>query len=138
MPSGILQTCLSNAWGGLEMVAFEIALKLKADGHFVTTVCPPNSPLERKLRDAGLNVITVQRKNKYFCWSTFRVLRRALKSGRYSTVLAEQMNELWQIVPALFRLPQIQLVGISHTFLGLSKKDSGHRYLYGRVNCLIA
>lgn len=138
MSKGTLQTCLSNAWGGLEMVAFEIALKMKVNGHFVTTVCPPGSPLETKLKQAGLDCITVDRKSKYFDWKAVRVIRRALKTGRYSAVLVEQMNELWQVVPALWRLRDIRLVGISHTFLGIQKKDFGHRLLYKRMDCLIA
>lgn len=135
---GILQTCLSNAWGGLEMVAFEVAEKVRAQGHFITTACPPGSPLEKNLQAAGLDTLPLQRKSKYFCWRSVRKLRKALKSGRYNTVLVEQMNELWQVVPALVGSKDIRLVGISHTFLAISKKDLLHRWLYGRMNSLIA
>jgi len=138
MQKGTLQICLSEAWGGLEMVAFEVALKMKTNGHFVTTVCPPGSPLEKNLQKNGLETIPLKRKNKYFCVGSIRTLRRALKTGRYSAVLIEQMNELWQVVPALIGLKHIRLVGISHTFLGISKKDFLHRWLYSRLNSLIA
>lgn len=135
---GALQTCLSNSWGGLEMVAYELAVKMRANGHFVTTLCPPDSPLEKKLREAGLDTVAVTRSNKYFCWSCTQTIRRALKTGRYSVVLVEQMNELWQVVPALIGMKDIRLVGISHTFLGIAKKDLLHRWLYRRMNNLIA
>ena len=137
-PKGTLQTCLSDAWGGLEMVAFEVALKMKNNGHFVTTVCPPDSPLQNKLREAGLDTIAVERTSKYLCVTCIRTLRRALRTGKYSAVLVEQMNELWQVVPALVGMNDIRLVGISHTFLGISKKDLLHRWLYRRMNYLIA
>lgn len=135
---GTLQICLSRAWGGLEMVAFEVALKMKANGHFVTTVCPPGSPLEMNLKKEGLNTISLHRGNKYICPNGIRIIRQALKTGLYSAVLIEQMNELWQAVPALIGFKQIRLVGISHTFLALSKKDFLHRWLYQRMNSLIA
>lgn len=135
---GTLQLCLSEAWGGLEMVAYEIAVKMKGNGHFITTACPPGSPLEKNLREAGLDTLPLRRKNKYFCPSSVRTLRRALKTGRYSSVLLEQMNELWQAVPALVGMPEIRLVGISHTFLVIAKKDLLHRWLYGRMDSLIA
>src|SRR5882757_4033799 len=99
---GTLQTCLSEAWGGLEMVAYEVALKMKENNHFVTTACPPGSPLETHLRKAGLDTLPVKRKHLYLSAESVRTLRTALKSGRYSSVLIEQMNELWQVVPALW------------------------------------
>jgi D-inositol-3-phosphate glycosyltransferase len=135
---GTLQTCLSGAWGGLEMVAFEVAQKMQTNGHFITTVCLPNSPLHLNLQKAGLNTLTVTRSRKYFSPAVVHVLRKALKTGKYSAVLIEQMNELWQVVPALWCMKDIRLVGISHTFLALSKKDWLHRKLYQRMNSLIA
>lgn len=138
MGKGTLQICLSSAWGGLEMVAFEVALKMKSNGHYVTTICPPDSPLEKNLNRADLETIPLMRKSKYFCPQSVRTIRRALKTGKYSAVLVEQLNELWQVVPALWRMRNIRLVGISHTFLGISKKDFLHGILYGRMNSLIA
>jgi glycosyltransferase involved in cell wall biosynthesis len=133
-----LQCCLSGAWGGLEMVAFETAIKMRASGHSVTTVCPPHSPLQKKLNEEGLPTITVQRHNKYVAPNVVHVLREALQTGKFSSVLVQQMNDLWQIVPALFGMKDVRLVAISHTFIGISKKDFLHRRIYGRLNHLIA
>ena len=135
---GTLQTCFSTAWGGLEMVAFEVALKMQRSGHFITTVCPEGSPLYQRLCEAGLDVLPTQRRHRYFCPATVHLLRQAVKSGRYSTVLVEQMNELWRVVPALIGAREIRLVGISHTFLGICKKDWLHGWLYRRMDSLIA
>ncbi len=135
---GTLQTCLSKAWGGLEMAAYEIALKMKANGHTVTTVCLPDSPLYNRLKQSELDVVPLNRKNRYFSPQTILVLRRMLQSGRYSSVLIELMNELWQVVPAMTGMRDIRLVGISHTFLGVTKRDHLHRWLYGRMDCVIA
>ncbi len=138
LAKGTLQTCFSDAWGGLEMVAYETAVKLKAGGIFNTTVCAPDSPLQKKLTESGLDTISLRRGNKYFSPHSIRTIRRALKSGKYSSVLVEQMNELWQVVPAMWGMRSLRLVGISHTFVGISKKDFLHTKLYGRMNHLIA
>jgi len=138
MSKATLQCCLSTAWGGLEMVVFETAVKMRNNGFAVTTVCPPGSPLQNKLVEAGLSTIGVQRKHKYFAPSVIRVIRKALKTGNYSTVLVQQTNDLWQVVPALIGMKQIRLVCVSHSFLGISKKDFLHSILYGRCDRVVA
>lgn len=138
MSKHILQTCFSESWGGLEMVALELAQRLFAQDVYIKTVCTPGSPLAKRLTDLNLPVLFVVRKNKYVSPSVVRTLRTELLDGDYSAVLVEQLNELWQVVPAVRGLKNIQLVGISHTLVGVSKKDLLHRYLYSRVNQLIA
>lgn len=138
MHKAVLQTCFSRSWGGLEMVALEIALRMHAEGLAITTACAPGSPLAERLEQAGLKTISVQRKNKYLSLKTIATLRRELKSGQYSAVLVEQLNELWQVVPALWGMPTIKLVGISHTLVGVRKKDWLHGKLYARVDRLVA
>jgi glycosyltransferase involved in cell wall biosynthesis len=120
------------------MVALELAQRMHADGIAVTTACTPNTPLSDKLLASGLDVLPVQRRNKYISPITVRTLRRALASGRYSAVLVEQLNELWQVVPALRGHDNVRLVGISHTLVGVAKRDWFHERLYGRVNHLVA
>ncbi len=138
MQPAILQTCFSRSWGGLEMVALEMATRMSASGMHVTTACAPGSPLSEHLLSAALPVIPVVRYNKYFSPGTIRILRRELLRRKYSAVLVEQMNELWQVVPAVRGMRDIKLVGISHTLVGVRKKDWLHGRLYGRVDRLIA
>lgn len=134
---GLLQVCLSSAWGGLEMVAFETAIKAKALGVPVKTACLADSPLLHKLRDNGLDTVALKPKRKYFCFRTIGDFRRELKSGNYGSVLIQQLTDLWHVVPALAGLKNINLVGVSHTFVGISKKDLLHRWIYARVNHMI-
>jgi glycosyltransferase involved in cell wall biosynthesis len=138
MKRRILQTCFSESWGGLEMVALELAERLSAQGIFIKTACTPDSPLAKRLHDLKLPTLSVHRKNKYLSPSVVRTLRGELLKHSYSAVLVEQLNELWQVVPALRGLKHLQLVGISHTLVGVSKKDLFHRCLYSRVNQLVA
>jgi glycosyltransferase involved in cell wall biosynthesis len=135
---GTLQVCLSGAWGGLEMVVYEHAMKIRQHGGFVTTVCPPGSPLQNKLVEAGLPTIGVAKHRRYWQPHIVRVIRQALKTGQYSVVLVQQTFDLWQVVPALWRMPKIRLVCISHSFLGVSKRDFLHQLLYGRCDVVVA
>ncbi len=138
MHKAVLQTCFSRSWGGLEMVALELALRMHAEGLSITTACAPGSPLAERLEQAGLKTISVNRKNKYLSLKTICTLRRELKSGKYSAVLVEQLNELWQVVPAMWGIADLKLVGISHTLVGVQKKDWLHGKLYSRVDRLVA
>lgn len=133
-----LQCCLSTAWGGLEMVVYETAVKMRNNGFSVTTICPPGSPLQNKLVEAGLPTVGVERKNKYVAFNVIRAIRKTLKAGNFSTVLVQQTNDLWQVVPALWGMKNIRLVCVSHSFLGISKKDFLHTLLYGRCNSVVA
>lgn len=134
----IIQSCLSGAWGGLEMVAFETAVRLRGRGVTVLTACRPGSPLFERLNAEGLPTLEVQPRGKYLSWSAVRVFRRSLKSGDYNTVLVQQLRDLWYVVPALRGLKSIKLVGIAHTFVGIHKRDWLHRLLYRRLTRLVA
>jgi glycosyltransferase involved in cell wall biosynthesis len=133
-----LQSCLSTAWGGLEMVAYETAIKMRDSGHTVVTVCPPGSPLQNKLVEAGLPTIGVDRGNKYFAPKAVKAFWTAIHSGQYSSVLVQQLNDLWQIVPAMWGKPDMKLVAISHSLVGISKRDPMHAWLYARIDHLVA
>jgi len=120
------------------MVAFEIADRMQRNGLRVTTACTLGSPLADRLEAARLPILAVNRKNKYFSPSVVRALRRELADPKYTAVLVEQLNELWQVVPALWGREDLKLVGISHTLVSVSKKGFLHRALYSRVDHLIA
>ncbi|MBX3022956.1 MAG: glycosyltransferase family 4 protein [Bdellovibrionales bacterium] len=134
----VLQCCLSQAWGGLEMVALETAQRLAANGFQVSTVCLTDTPLARELKAAGLEVVETERRHKYFAFKAIRDIRTELKRRDYGSVLVHQLNDLWQLVPALTGFKKIRLIGVAHTFVGIRKKDFLHSWIYGRVNALVA
>lgn len=134
---GLLQVCLSSAWGGLEMVAFETAIKAKALGLPIKTACLADSPLLHKMQDHGLETLALRPKRKYFCFRTISAFRREIKDGNYGSVLIQQLTDLWHVAPAVIGLTNVNLVGVSHTFVGISKKDFLHRWIYSRINHMI-
>lgn len=134
----VIQYCLSTAWGGLEMVAYEMALKMRADGIATITVGAPDSPLTNKLKDAGLRVETVKPGHKYFSPSALALTRRLVKNENPRAILIQQMADLWHVAPALAGYSDLPVVAISHTLVGVNKKDALHEMLYGRVDRLVA
>lgn len=119
------------------MVAFESALRLHQNDVEILTVCPAGSPLQNKLVSRGLKTMGLESGSKYFRPSAILKLRRALREGAYSTVLVQQLRDLWIAVPAMLGLKGLKLVGISHTFVGVKKRDPLHGWLYRRLDQLI-
>lgn len=120
------------------MVVFEHAMKIREHGGTVTTICPPGSPLQNKLVEKGLPTIGVEKKRRYWAPEVYKAVRQALKTGQYDTVLVQQTFDLWQVVPALRGMKHIRLICVSHSFLGVSKRDYLHKLLYGRCNVVVA
>ena len=120
------------------MVALESAQALSQRGHIVITACLPGSPLEAALNKAALVALPLPRKHKYFAWKALRGLRMEIEKHKPSAVLVQQLNDLWQVVPALRGHSKIRLIGLAHTFVGIDKKDLLHRWLYNRVDGLVA
>jgi glycosyltransferase involved in cell wall biosynthesis len=130
----ILQSCLSNSWGGLEMVAFENAQAFNEHHIECHTLCLAGSPLEQHLRAAGLPSHSFGARKNFF---DFIKIRRLLLEEHISTVLVQHLRDLSVLTPALFHLANIKVFGISHTFVGVRKKDFLHRWYYSKIDKLI-
>lgn len=134
----VLQVCLSTAWGGQEMVAYETAFRARKNGVEITTACPPNTPIYSNLENAGLPVVSINASHRYFSPGAVRTLHHLLQTAKYQSVLIQQLRDLWHVMPALLGKREIRLVAISHSLVGISKKDLLHSFLYGRIDKLIA
>lgn len=133
----ILQSCLSTGWGGLEMVALESAERLQAAGLQVITACLPDTPLEKRLRERGLAVEVIPSRHP-LSWSSRRRFRELFREKNFDVVLIQRLGDLWLLNPSLSRFPGIRALAVSHTFVGVSKKDLLHRIQYRRLDALIA
>ncbi|MNK22792.1 Mannosylfructose-phosphate synthase [compost metagenome] len=131
----ILQICLSSSWGGLEMVALEMAEYFKAQG--VLSCVSAGAVLEKKLGEKGMDFQELPGgKKSYF--SRALALRKILKGSQIRVVLVQQLHDLWYLRLALIGLDHPpRIVGLSHTFVGLSKKDFMHKWIYSSLSKLI-
>lgn len=130
----ILQICLSPAWGGLEMVALEMADALSSEG--VVNCVAPDSTLEKRLIDKNHLTVRMPGSKKSYIRRSL-ALRRILKEGDYKVVLLHFLHDLWYLRLALLGLPKPKIIGFSHTFIGIRKKDRFHRWIYSLLDSLI-
>lgn len=133
----ILQVCLSTSWGGQEMVALETAQLLQQKSMKCTTVVIAGSPLMQKLVKSHCDVLECKA-GSFRAVSSIVQMRRFLKTQNVSTILVQQLRDLFCIRLASLGHTTNKIVGISHTFLGVFKKDLYHKWIYGRVQELIA
>ncbi len=133
----VLQLCLSPSWGGLEMVAYEMAQQLAEQGRPCVTVTCHNSRLAEKMTEQGLPVLSIP-SSKHFSFAAAMKLREILKSENIQTILVQHLRDLGSLRVALLGLSYIRVIGFSHTFVGVSKKDFLHSWMYRRLNTLLA
>ena len=134
----VLNVCLSNSWGGLEMSAVKMTRLFHEAGHPSLGVCRPDSAIERTLHDLGLTheALTPAR---YFAPRATLRLRRLIDERGVRAIFLHSLKDLWLVAPALWRRPHVKLFGFARMFVrNVDKKDFLHGRLYGRMDRLIA
>lgn len=117
-----------------------LARQLAQRGHNVTTITGSDSPLAHDLRAAGFQPLEFSQAG-YFKPQSIARLYRYFASHPVDVVHSHYSRDLWTIVPALksgrvkSRLP---LLLTKHIGTGKPKRDFLHRWLYQRVDYLIA
>lgn len=134
--STILQLCLSPSWGGLEMVAFETAERLDRKGLSCITGVPSQSALHKKLNSKALQFLALK-SGRFFNFTNISRIRKYLETEHVDVIVVQQLHDLWYLMFALRGFPNVKVVGFSHTFVGIDKKDIFHRWLYRRLDTLI-
>lgn len=129
----VLQSCLSLSWGGLEMVAYENALSLAAHNSDCTTLCLAGSPLEKHLQAQGLQTLSLSERGLF----DFLKVRNFIQEHGIRTILVQHLKDLKLLAMATVSHPEVKMLAISHTFVGVNKKDFIHRWSYGKLNKLV-
>lgn len=115
------------------MVAFEFARDFDAQGLFLQTLCLEKSPLAEKLQTAKLPVLAIPAKGFF---SKIKSFAKIIHELTPDTIICQHLHDLWYLVPVIY-FKKIRVIGLSHTFLGVSKKDPLHSILYGRLDQMI-
>ncbi len=118
------------------MAAFETAQGYAQKNISIRTICPPDSPLAQRLKDARLPLVEIKAR-KYFDPFCVSRLRSLIKMDSITTVVLHQLADIWHARPALLGLKQVRLVGFAHIFLSVTKHDLAHQWLYRRMDALI-
>jgi glycosyltransferase involved in cell wall biosynthesis len=134
----ILKSCGSPSWGGLEIYIIRTVEKLMELGHDVSIACLPNSNIENQAREKGIKVLPVIHKGFRRLKSIFK-LKKFLSQNNIDVIHTHLSNDLWVLVPALKLSGSKAKLTLSKGLeSGVSKKDLFHRFLYNRVDKIIA
>ncbi|HPR88566.1 MAG TPA: glycosyltransferase family 4 protein [bacterium] len=136
-PLHIAQICSSRAWGGLEMHVAVLSSWLAEEGHTVEIWCAPGSPLETEARRRGVPTLPFAPRGYLDLVAVLR-LRRQLRQRGVDLVHAHYARDLWIITPAVRCAGGWPLVFIKHIGTARPKRDPLHRWIYGRVDEVIA
>jgi len=132
----VLQTCYSPSWGGLELQALELSLRLRERGHEVTLSCPPDTPLAHEADAAALRTLLLPVRG-YVHPLLISKLSRTMQGVHL--IHCQHSRDIATVVPAMLlsgaRRPVLlsKRVGSS-----LRKKDLFHRITYRYVDRVLA
>jgi glycosyltransferase involved in cell wall biosynthesis len=133
----ILIFCGSLSWGGMEIMALENAKQLLKHGFNVKFACIKNSQLYENTITAGIEIICSLKSKKRFY--NYRQVANVLKNHNIKVIHTHFSNDLWTIVPALkTKGSKAGLFLTKHLASGIVKKDLFHKFLYNRVNKILA
>lgn len=133
----IMQICASPSWGGMEMHVGFLSTQLAKRGHKIIPVCHPGSPLERNLQERGFIPLRI-RLGGYFHPSGISKLAQWVDENGVDLVHSHYSRDLWTIVPALRRRGRVPLILTKHLGTQKPKRDPLHRWIYRRVNHVVA
>jgi D-inositol-3-phosphate glycosyltransferase len=137
-PLNILQVCLSQSWGGLEMSALKMTGHFSNRGYRSTCLCLKDSELHKNLHKLKLPHRSVSVASHYWSGSILKV-REVINQHRAHVVHCHFLHDLWLVSPALWGLPQVRLFATCHMlFSRTKKKDWAHGLIYRRLDKLIA
>jgi glycosyltransferase involved in cell wall biosynthesis len=137
-PLRVGQICLSTAWGGLEMSTVKmVSLFQKAQDHSVG-LCAPGSPILRHLEEQSLPHEVVGLSG-YWAPQTALRIRRVIRDHRLEAMFVHSLKDLWPLKLALLGNQNLRVLGFARMFIrGVDKKDPLHRWIYSRLDQLIA
>jgi glycosyltransferase involved in cell wall biosynthesis len=132
----IIQSCGSSSWGGLEMMALQTSKELTKLGHDVFLFCKKNSKLYEEGNKSGINCLEIFDNDRNTLRNVNKI-KKLIGKQNLDIVHTHLSHDLWTLVPAL-RGTNIKLYLTKHMGSYIKKKDILHKYLYNKVNGILA
>lgn len=120
------------------MFALQMAEDWASLGHRSVLVVRQDSELFQRASANPNLVVYGLPKAGYFSPKVILKLKGLIKQFAPQALVIHWMKDLWIVVPALLGHSRIRLVGFGHMIVRIDKKDFLHRWLYGRLDKLIA
>ncbi len=136
-PLNILEVCLSRSWGGLEMYAASVAVRLQDWGHQVKMVTLSGSPIADKCEESGVEMLQVQRAG-YFPVATIAALAGVVRRFRPHLIHAHLSRDLWVIAVAEVFGGKVPVIFSQQMVSNYPKRDILHQWVWRHVTCVIA
>ncbi|RPI76453.1 MAG: glycosyltransferase family 1 protein, partial [Ignavibacteriales bacterium] len=134
----VLYSCLSQSWGGLEMRTIQSAEQLADRGIHVEILCYPGSRINNEAIKKRIKCIPIKASGYFHPLSVLN-LSKHLKNNSYDLMHTQLSKDLWLLVPALKIISsKIPLILTKRMESSVIKKDFLHRWLYNRVNLILA
>ncbi len=133
----ILQVCTSASWGGMELHVGVLSDLLAKDGLAVRAICATGSKLEKFLRKANIPCEHIAEGGYFRPLAIFKAIR-VLKTYRPDVVHVHYSKDLWWLIPAVALSGQRAVILSKHVGTQKPKTDFLHRWLYERVQFIIA
>lgn len=115
----------------------QLAERLRKNGHDVSVVATPNSPLDTALKKMAFKPED-EELNGYFNPKGVFNLIKLLRKQEVQIIHAHFSKDLWTLVPALHFVDKVPLVLTKHVGTSKPKKDPLHTWLYRKVDYFIA
>lgn len=130
----ILYSCLSESWGGMEMITLTFVKELLKRKFSVQLLCVENSRIHNEAIKSSISTFPIKLsasrllKNIYF-------IGKILREEKFELIHTQASKDLWLIVPALKLIgSNVPLVLTKQVGSFIVKKDLLHNFLYKRVS----
>ncbi|MBL1215548.1 MAG: glycosyltransferase family 4 protein [Ignavibacteriae bacterium] len=136
-PMQILEFCTSRSWGGMEMRVLQTSIDLRALGHKITVLCYPDSSLHKEAEAEGFDCFALPFGNGIHPLLIFK-LKKYLSKNSFDLIHVQFSRDLRFLIPALKKSSKVPVVLTKRVGSYIKKKDILHKYLYSRVNLVLA
>ncbi len=132
----VMQLCLSNGWGGLEMYPARIIPELARQGWEAHGLALEGSRVAASLEAAGVTPLTVPSRGQAL-WRVGRILAY-LKAHGIEVIHCHKSSDLRLGALLATLRPGLRLFFTDHMGVTRPKRDFYHRWAYGRVTRLFS
>lgn len=130
----ILYSCLSQSWGGMEMITLTFVKELLKRNLSVLLLCIEGSRIHKEAIKTNIKTHTIKIAPLYY-FNNLIQISKLIKNEKIDLIHTQASKDLWLLVPALKIIgSNIPLVFTKQVGSFIIKKDFLHNFLYNRVN----
>ncbi len=135
----IMELCLSDGVGGLELYVLRTAQQMQQRNHHCVSVVRPGTMLASRMDEDGIRYHGLQKRNKWLPLSAALQLARVIDQEKVDVIHMHWAKDLnLAVLAKLFSRRPVKLLYSRHMMITRPKHDFYHRWLYRHVDRLLA